>query len=103
MGPAPDVAIADGTLKQHRGRGDQAADDIKSLPPTFPGGLEFRQEFPKYNAQVNKYLGNKVGYANFGPFRAPYTDLPEEYQRQLDLLAEARKQLREKYAAVPAS
>src|SRR5438105_266952 len=96
MGPEPVVALMDAILKDDRAGADQVAADLKSLPPTFPGGLEFRQEFPKYNAQVNKYLGNKVGYANFGPFRAPYTDLPEEYQRQLDLLAEARKQLREK-------
>jgi len=103
MGPEPVVALIDAILRDDRAKADQVAADLKALPPTFPGGLEFRQEFPKYNAQVNKYLANKAGYANFGPFRAPYTDLPDEYRRHLDSVAEARRQLRQKYLRVPAS
>ncbi|HEX6512115.1 MAG TPA: dihydrodipicolinate synthase family protein [Chloroflexota bacterium] len=101
MGPEPIVALMDAILKDDADRAAQVSADIKSLPPTFPPPLEFRQEFPRYNAQVNKYLGNAIGYANFGPFRAPYTDLPEEYRKQLDVLAEARKALRQKYVRVP--
>ncbi len=103
MGPEPVVALMDAILADDRARAEQVAADLKSLPPTFPPPHEFRQEFPKYNAQVNKYLANKAGYANFGPFRAPYTDLPEEFRQQLDVVAEARKALRAKYARVAAS
>ena len=102
LGPEPIVALMDAILKDDAGRAAEVSADIKSLPPTFPPPLEFRQEFPKYTAQVNKYLGNKVGFASFGPFRAPYTDLPDAYRRQLDLVAEARTALRRKYLRVAA-
>jgi len=102
MGPEPVVAMIEAIQKDDRARVEEISADLKSLPPQFPPPLEFRVEFPKYNAQVNKYLGNKAGFANFGPFRAPYTDLPEAYQRQLDKVADARKALRQKYLRVTA-
>jgi len=103
MGPEPLVALMDAILANDRARVDEIAADLKALPPTLPGGIEFRQEFPKYNAQVNKVLANAAGYANFGPFRAPYTDLPEHYRQHLLKVAEARQALRQKYLRVPAS
>jgi trans-o-hydroxybenzylidenepyruvate hydratase-aldolase len=102
LGPEPVIALLEAMQKDDRARVDEIYADFKALPPTFPDGLEFRQEFPKYNAQVNKFLGNHGGYHTFGPSITPYRDLPEHYQQQLLKLAEARKALRNKYARVTA-
>lgn len=102
MGPEPVIALFEAMQKDDRARVDEIYADFKALPPTFPDGLEFRQEFPKYNAQVNKFLGNHAGYHEFGPSLTPYTDLPDHYQQHLLKLAEARKALRQKYAKVAA-
>ncbi|MFI5266352.1 MAG: dihydrodipicolinate synthase family protein [Chloroflexota bacterium] len=103
MGPEPVVALMDAVLKDDAAKAAEVQADLKSLPPTFPPPAEFRKEFPKYNAQINKYMANRAGFANFGPFRAPYTDLPEELKPHLDRVVEARKALRQKYLRVPAS
>ncbi|HEY3116787.1 MAG TPA: dihydrodipicolinate synthase family protein [Chloroflexota bacterium] len=103
MGPEAVVALMDAILNDDRARADSVYADLRALPPTFPQGIDFRVEFPKYNAQVNKYLSNQAGFANFGPFRAPYCDLPDAYRTQLDSVAQARKALRQKYLRVAAS
>jgi trans-o-hydroxybenzylidenepyruvate hydratase-aldolase len=103
MGPEPVIALFEAMQKDDRARVEEIYADFKALPPTFPDGLEFRQEFPKYNAQVNKFLGNHAGYHQFGPSLTPYRDLPDRYQQQLLKVAEARKALREKYTKVAAS
>jgi trans-o-hydroxybenzylidenepyruvate hydratase-aldolase len=99
-GPEPMVALMDAILADDREKAAAVYADMKALPPTFPPGSDHRTEMAKYNAQVNKYLGNAVGFARLGPLRAPYRDLPEEYRVQLDRLAEARKALRQKYRRV---
>lgn len=98
LGPEPVVALIDAILKDDAARAAEVAGDLKSLPPTFPPPGEFRRDFPYYNAQINKYMGNRSGFANFGPFRAPYTDLPDGLPEHLDKVIEARKALRQKYA-----
>lgn len=103
MGPEPVVALMEAILNDDRARADAVYADLRALPPTFPPGIDFRVEFPKYNAQVAKYLSNLAGFANFGPFRAPYCDLPDTYRTQLDSVAQARKELRQKYLRVAAS
>lgn len=103
LGPEPVVALIDAILKDDAAKVAEVQADLKSLPPTFPPPGEFRRDFPYYNAQINKYMGNRTGFANFGPFRAPYTDLPEDLQPHLDKVVEARRALRQKYSRVPAS
>lgn len=103
LGPEPVVALMDAILADDAAKASEVQADLKSLPPTFPPPAEFRKEFPKYNAQINKYMGNRAGFAEFGPFRPPYTDLPEELKPHLDGLAAARKELRQKYLRVAAS
>jgi trans-o-hydroxybenzylidenepyruvate hydratase-aldolase len=103
MGPEPVVALMDAILKDDAARAAEVSADLKSLPPTFPPPGEFRRDFPYYNAQINKYMANHAGFANFGPFRAPYTDLPDELRPHLDKVVVARNALRQKYAKVGAS
>jgi trans-o-hydroxybenzylidenepyruvate hydratase-aldolase len=103
LGPEPVVALLDAILADDAAKAAEVRGDLKSLPPTFPPPAEFRKEFPKYNAQINKYMGNRAGFANFGPFRAPYTDLPDDLKPHLDTVIAARKALRQKYLRVPAS
>jgi hypothetical protein len=46
---------------------------------------------------------NAAGYAKFGPFRAPYRDLPEAWRAHMENGARAWRELRKKYAGVTAA
>jgi trans-o-hydroxybenzylidenepyruvate hydratase-aldolase len=103
MGPEPIIALMDAILRDDKARARQVQDDLDALPSMLPPGLEFYKEFPKYNAQVVKFRSNAAGYAKYGPFRAPYRDLPAEWLAHMESEAHAWRELRKKYAGVTAS
>jgi trans-o-hydroxybenzylidenepyruvate hydratase-aldolase len=103
MGPEAIVALMDAILRDDKARARAIQDDLDALPSMLPPGVEFHKEFPKYNAQVVKYRSNAAGYAKYGPMRAPYRDLPEEWLAHFETEAHAWRDLRKKYASVPAS
>lgn len=61
-------------------------------------------EFAHYNAQVHKVEWNAAGYleGGVGPFRAPYTDFPEDWAKELEDHARKWMKMREKYIKVEA-
>ena len=103
-GPEPVVAMMDAILRDDHAAAKAVQDDIDALGPLLPlpPGVDFRQEFPKYNAQVQKCAANAAGYANFGPYRAPYQDLPDHYRTHLESYGQRRGQLAKKYSRVAA-
>ncbi|HEY7060537.1 MAG TPA: dihydrodipicolinate synthase family protein [Chloroflexota bacterium] len=103
MGPEPIIALMDAILRDDRARAKAIQADLDALPSMLPPGVEFYKEFPKYNAQVVKVRSNAAGYAKYGPFRAPYTDIPEEWVPHMETEARAWAALCKKYASVPAS
>jgi trans-o-hydroxybenzylidenepyruvate hydratase-aldolase len=103
MGPEPIIALMDAVLRDDQARAREIQADLDTLPPMLPPGAEFYKEFPKYNAQVVKVRSNAAGWAKFGPFRAPYRDLPDGWQAHLESEAHAWRDLRKKYAGVRAS
>jgi trans-o-hydroxybenzylidenepyruvate hydratase-aldolase len=100
MGPEPVVALMDAILRDDRARAAEIHADFEALGPMLPPGNEFYKEFPKYNAQFAKVRSNAAGWAKFGPFRAPYRDLPDGWEEYLTRGALAWRELRKKYAGV---
>ena len=98
MGPEPVVALMDAILKQDDAGVDEIWRDIDSIPHF----IHDRGEFAKYNAQSEKWRFNATGFINYGPPRAPYYDLPEEWKRAAEAEANAWQGLRKKYAKVSA-
>jgi len=100
MGPEPVIALMDAILRDDKTRAAEVQADFDALPPMLPPGAEFYKEFPKYNAQVSKARSNAAGWAKFGPFRAPYTDLPDGWAEYFEAAGAAWRELRKKYAGV---
>ncbi len=97
MGPEPVVALMNAMLKGDNARVDQIWEDIDSIPHF----IHDRGEFPKYNAQSEKWRFNATGFINYGPSRAPYYDLPDPWKRAAEAEAKAWIELRRKYSQVP--
>jgi dihydrodipicolinate synthase/N-acetylneuraminate lyase len=70
-------------------------EDIQSVPPVIPLG-EF-PHFAEYNVQVEKVRVNASGYANVGPSRAPYRDLPEVWRAHAEASGKGWAELCRKY------
>jgi trans-o-hydroxybenzylidenepyruvate hydratase-aldolase len=95
MGPEPVVALMNAILGDDEKRVDQIWEDMRTVPPFFPPG--HAEEFPRYNAQSEKWRFNASGYVNCGPSRAPYRDLPDHWKEQGKLHARGWGELRKKY------
>ena len=100
MGPEPVIALMDAILRDDKARAAEVQADFDALGPMLPPGAEFYKEFPKYNAQVSKARSNAAGWAKFGPYRAPYTDLPDGWEEFFQRAGAAWRELRKKYAGV---
>ena len=48
------IALMDAILRDDKARAREIQDDLDALPPMLPPGIEFSEEFPKYNAQMVK-------------------------------------------------
>ena len=64
---------------------------------------DYLDPFAQYNTQVAKWRLNVSGVIKAGPPRPPYTDLPEQWKRQVELEVEAFIELRHKYTASPST
>ena len=110
--PEPYVAFIDAFNSGDRKRAEEIAEDIRSgirgnSRPPGPAKAEGYAEFSSrmlsgmahYNAQVHKVEWDESGYleGGVGPFRAPYTDFPEEYALEMREHARKYMQMREKY------
>ena len=115
--PEPYVAFIDAFNSGDRKRAEEIAEDIRSATrgnsrPPGPAKAEGYGEFSSrmlsgmahYNAQVHKVEWDESGYleGGVGPFRAPYTDFPEEYAIEMREHARGYMKMREKYVAVVA-
>lgn len=103
LGPEPMVALM---AAIGSGDGDAVAAvaaDLAAVPPYVPEGAMARRDltdgFAKYNIQVAKYRLNISGLIAAGPPRSPYTDLPEDWKRQVEQEVAAYAELRRRYAS----
>jgi trans-o-hydroxybenzylidenepyruvate hydratase-aldolase len=97
MGPEPLVAWWEAYQSGDQRRIDEIAKDIQSVPPPLPMD-KFPEDFPKYNAQINKLCAQEAGYINVRGVRSPYRDLPEAYRKTCIAHAEGWVAMRKKYA-----
>ena len=97
MGAAPVSALWDAIEAGDEKRYAEIQADIATVPPSLPPE-KFNPDFDYYNVQLNKVASNASGYINGGPVRAPYQDLPEEYQRMCEAAGKAYAKIQEKYA-----
>ena len=97
MGPEPVVALWDAIENGNKERLGEIQADLAALPPAMPADKR-AEDFPKYNAQLNKVCTNASDYMKGGPLRAPYEDLPDEYRQTAEATGKAWAQLRKKYA-----
>jgi trans-o-hydroxybenzylidenepyruvate hydratase-aldolase len=97
MGAAPVSALWDAIESGDEKRYAEVLADIDSVPPSMPPDRR-AEDFPKYNVQLNKVGSNASGYINGGPVRAPYQDLPEDYQRMCEAAGKGWAKIQEKYS-----
>jgi trans-o-hydroxybenzylidenepyruvate hydratase-aldolase len=95
MGPEPVVALMEAMEQGDLERMDTIFADIRSLPSATPEG-KF-SEFAAYNVQANKAFTNAAGFIKAGPTRAPYRDLPVDWQVASQAHGKAWAELRKKY------
>lgn len=116
MAPEPLVAFINAFNKGDRKRAEEIMTDIRTAtggrdprqegPASAPGYPDYSSRmlalFASHNAQAVKVQWNASGYlqGGVGPFRAPYTDMPEDYARDLEERARQWMKMREKYVKV---
>lgn len=117
--PEPLVAYINAVNNGDSKRADEILEDMKSIGasstsnrqqgPTKAEGYKIfsarmLSEFAHYNAQVHKVEWNASGYleGGVGPFRAPYTDFPEDWAKELEEHARKWMKMREKYVKIAA-
>lgn len=102
LGPEPMVALMRAIESGDRDETERVIADLRAIPPYVPAGAMANRDhtdgFAHYNTQVAKYRLNVSGVIRAGPMRPPYTDLPEEWKRQVELEVDAFLTLRSKYA-----
>ena len=103
LGPEPVVALLAAIRAGEAERVREIIADFRAVPPYAPPGAmanrDHTDDFARYNTQVAKWRLNASGLIAAGPMRPPYTDLPEEWKRQVELEVEAFAALRARYAA----
>jgi len=95
MGPEPVVALMNAILRDDETKVDQIWEEMRTVPSFMPPGRA--EEFPKYNAQSEKWRFNASGYVKCGPSRAPYQDLPDAWKKQAEQHGQGWAELRKKY------
>jgi len=117
--PEPLAAFIDAFNSGDRARAEEIMADIRSidggggtnrqLSPAPPEGYKtfsarMLTEFAHYNAQVHKVEWNESGYVpgGIGPFRAPYTDFPDDWAETMKEHARHWMAMRQKYVKTAA-
>ena len=95
MGPEPVLALMDSIQQGDEARMREIAGELDALPSPIPAGKE--QELEHYGVQAVKAQTNAAGYIYAGPTRAPYMDIPEEWQQAAEANGRAYAELRQKY------
>jgi trans-o-hydroxybenzylidenepyruvate hydratase-aldolase len=107
LGPEPVVALMAAIRDNDSSLVDQIIADFRRVPPYVPPGAmanhDYLDPFAHYNTQVAKWRLNVSGIIKAGPPRPPYTDLPDEWKRQVELEVEAFIELRHKYMESPST
>ncbi|HXY44602.1 MAG TPA: dihydrodipicolinate synthase family protein [Acidimicrobiales bacterium] len=101
LGPEPSVALMAAIEKGDPATVEAVIADFQAVPPYAPPGamkdFDYTDDFARYNTQVAKWRLNVSGVIKAGPLRPPYTDLPEEWKRQVEKEVEGFAALRAKY------
>ena len=101
LGPEPLVALFDAIRDGEPTTVQAIIDDFREVPPYVPPGAmanrDYTDPFAQYNTQVAKWRLNVSGLIKAGPARPPYTDLPDEWKRQVEFEVEGFAALRAKY------
>jgi dihydrodipicolinate synthase/N-acetylneuraminate lyase len=95
MGPEPWLALLAAVEAGDKDRVEQVLSDIESVPPPMP--MDEFHLFSSYNIQLEKVRINAAGYVDCGPPRAPYTDIPEKWQKAAEGNGIAWKALSARY------
>lgn len=95
MGPEPILALMDSIYNADESRIKEIMHDLNTLPSPFPLGKE--REWEHYGVQAVKAQTNAAGYIYAGPTRAPYMDMPPDWQQAGEANGHAYAKLREKY------
>jgi trans-o-hydroxybenzylidenepyruvate hydratase-aldolase len=102
LGPEPFVALMTAIAAGDGVAVEAITADFRAVPPYVPPGAMARRDhtdgFAMYNTQVAKWRLNASGVIAAGPLRPPYTDLPDEWKRQVEREVAAYAILRAKYA-----
>lgn len=101
LGPEPIVALFAAIEIGDTPRVREIIADFRSVPSYAPAGAmanrDHTDDFARYNTQVAKWRLNASGLISAGPPRPPYTDLPDEWKRQVKLEVEAFASFRARY------
>ena len=116
--PEPLVAFIDAFNSGDKARADEIMAEIVGIGGTQAGRRQgpsaaegyktfssrMLAEFARHNAQVHKVEWNASGYlpGGVGPFRAPYTDFPEDWAKALVERTHRWMEMRQKYVKAPA-
>ena len=116
--PEPLVAFIDAFNSGDKKRAEEIMADITSIGGVQAGRMQgpapaegyktfsarMLSEFASHNAQVHKVEWNASGYlpGGVGPFRAPYTDFPEDWASALVDRTHDWMQMRQKYVKTAA-
>lgn len=102
--PEPYVALSDAIQRNDADEVARIKADFDKLPSRNPPGVEFRVEFPMYNAQIERAGWNSSDFlpGGVGPMRPPYRDLPEHWVKSVAAYEHAWDQMRAKYIPVAA-
>lgn len=105
LGPEPFVALMAAISAGDDSLVSEIVADFRRVPPYVPAGAmanhDWTDSFAQYNTQVAKWRLNASGLINAGPPRPPYTDLPDEWKRQVEREVVAYAALRQKYTSDP--
>lgn len=104
LGPEPSVALMTAIEKGDPAAVEAVIADFQAVPPYVPPGamkdFEYTDDFARYNTQVAKWRLNISGVIKAGPMRPPYTDLPDDWKKQVEKEVEGFTALRAKYSGL---
>ncbi len=102
--PEPYVALSDAIQRNDADEIARIKKDFDTLPSRNPPGVDFRAEFPSYNAQIERQGWNTSDFltGGVGPMRPPYRDIPEYWKKSVAAYEHAWDGMRKKYIPVAA-
>jgi trans-o-hydroxybenzylidenepyruvate hydratase-aldolase len=102
MGPEPAIAIMQAVLAKDAARMKAVQADLDWAGESVHEIIANAELFASYNIQVEKLRIEAAGYLKTGPLRPPYNLIPEKEANLARENGRRWKQIRAKYAALPA-